>query len=152
MTPKVLDSLQWRASDKYPDQLPNIIEDLLSALAGDKRRQDVTATADGLTTGLIAATTGVAFVTSGNANHIVTLPAPTEELLGKTIRIVVGATGCELRSDTPASVGINGGVGAAAESAIAAGVTVHATLSTLTNWTAFQQTAAGVLTLTEVAA
>jgi len=60
-----------------------------------------TATADGLTTGLIADGTTFVTVTSDSATKFVTLPAITAAGIGQTIDIYVGATGYELV--TPAS-------------------------------------------------
>lgn len=60
-----------------------------------------TATADGLTTGLIAAGSTFVTVTSDSATKFVTLPAITSATIGQTIDIYVGATGYELV--TPAS-------------------------------------------------
>lgn len=62
-----------------------------------------TATADGLTTGLIAAGTTFVTVTSDSATKFVTLPACAAAGVGQTIDIYVGATGYELV--TPASSG-----------------------------------------------
>lgn len=74
------------------------------ALAGVQSRPvAVTATADGLTTGLIPADTSVAVVTSAGANNIVTLPAATAANTGAVICVIVGANGCEMR--TPAASG-----------------------------------------------
>ena len=64
----------------------------------------VTATADGLTTGLIPAGTGFVTITSANADHIATLPAPTA---GHAIWGWVGANGCELRTVASSNVKIN---------------------------------------------
>lgn len=111
--------------------------------------QAKTATADGTGTGTIGASESWVTVTCDDANKIIVLPAPTP---GRSVIIQNGATGYELRSSAPATVGINGGTGASAESAIGANVTVHAFCGSATNWTAFQQTSAGVLTLVEVAA
>lgn len=61
----------------------------------------VTATADGLTTGLIADGTTFATVTSDSATKYVTLPAITSAGIGQTLDIYVGANGYELV--TPAS-------------------------------------------------
>ena len=55
----------------------------------------VTATADGLTTGVIAAGTGAVSVTSDDVNKIITLPT---SVVGQQIMIYLGATGCELRT------------------------------------------------------
>lgn len=88
----------------------------------------VTATVSGAA---IAATSSHVTVTSADANHIVILPAP---VVGKELVINVGATGFELRSSTPASIAINGGTGANAESAIPANSTIRATCISLTAW------------------
>lgn len=93
----------------------------------------ITATADGTGTGVISDTTTHATVTSGNADHIVTLPTPTP---GRMLVINVGANGFELRSSAPATVAINGGSGASAESAIAANSTVIAICISATAWKA----------------
>lgn len=60
-----------------------------------------TATANGLTTGLIADGTTFVTVTSAGATNAVTLPAITSAGIGQTIDIFVGANGYELL--TPAS-------------------------------------------------
>lgn len=102
----------------------------LSALAVAR-----TATADGLTTGTITARGIVNYitVTSANADHIVILPAP---VVGMQVILNVGANGFELRSSSPTTIGINGGTGAAAESAIAANSTVIAICVSATAWKA----------------
>lgn len=94
-----------------------------------------TATADGLTTGIIAAAGLLSFVTvtSGNAAHLVTLPAPVP---GTVIVIDVGANGYGLRSSAPATIAINGGTGASAKSTIAANSTVIAICLSATAWKA----------------
>lgn len=94
-----------------------------------------TATADGLTTGTIAALGDLQFVTvtSADANHIVVLPTPTP---GVIVVLKNGATGYELRTSTPASISINGGAGADAESAIAANTMVIAICTSATTWQA----------------
>ncbi len=108
-----------------------------------------TATADGLTTGTVAASTGYVTVTSASADNIIVLPAP---VVGHKITLFVGANGYELRTSTPASISINGGSGADAESAIPANTVVHMTCVSSTAWVGFQQTSDGTLTLVEVAA
>lgn len=96
--------------------------------------QAVTATADGTGTGTIAATTTHATVTSDDANKIVVLPAP---VAGRPPLVIdVGATGFELRSSDPATISINGGSGAGAESAIPADSTVLAICISATAWKA----------------
>jgi hypothetical protein len=97
----------------------------------------------------IAVGTTFVTVTSADANHIIILPdAP----LGTVITLQVGATGYELRTHDPATVGINGGVGAGAESAIAANITTTVKRVTATNWIGASSTAAGVVGVTQVAA
>lgn len=64
----------------------------------------VTATADGLTTGLIPSGASFVSVTSDSADKIITLPAPT---VGHVVRIATPATGCELRTVASSNVKIN---------------------------------------------
>ena len=92
-----------------------------------------TATADGTGTGTIADAGLLQFVTvtSASANNIVVLPTPTP---GTIVLLAVAANGFELRSDTPASVAINGGTGASAESAIAANSLVMVVCTSATTW------------------
>ena len=96
-----------------------------------------TATADGTGTGTIAAAGLLQFVTvtSDDANKIVVLPAPTP---GTIVILANGATGYELRSSAPATVAINGGAGASAESAIAASSMVLAICPSATTWQAIR--------------
>jgi len=108
-----------------------------------------TATADGTGTGTIADNTSHVTVTSDDANKIIVLPTPTP---GRKVTIFVGATGFELRSSAPATVSINGGAGASAESAIGANVVVHMTCVSATAWTGFQQSSDGTLAAVEAAA
>ncbi len=94
-----------------------------------------TATADGSGTGTIADAGMLQFVTvaSDDANKIVKLPTPTP---GTIVVLRNGATGYELRSSAPATVAMNGGTGASAESAIAANAMVVAICTTATTWQA----------------
>lgn len=108
-----------------------------------------TATVDGTGTGQIATTTDVVTVVSDDANKIITLPAP---VVGKWIRLRNGATGYELRTNAPASVSINGGSGANAESAIGANVRTVCGCDTATAWVCTNFSTAGVVSATEVAA
>jgi hypothetical protein len=108
-----------------------------------------TATADGTGTGQISAGTTHVVVTSDNADKIITLPAP---VLGLRIVIQNAGTGYELRTSAPATIAINGGVSAAAESAIAANITTTVTCVSATAWIGASQTAAGVVGVTQVAA
>lgn len=87
--------------------------------------------------------------TWGNANNILVLPAPDP---GKIVIIAGAATGGELRTTNPATIGINGGVGADAESAISADMMVIAICESATNWKSFTIASNGVLAATQVAA
>jgi hypothetical protein len=108
-----------------------------------------TATTDGSTTGTISADATHVTVTSDNVDKIIVLPAP---VVGKQIRIHNGATGYELRSSAPATIAINGGTGAAAESAIAADSTCVLICVTTTAWKGYFMNAAGTLAAVQVAA
>lgn len=94
-----------------------------------------TATADGSGTGTIAAAGMLQFVTvtSGNAAHIVVLPAPVP---GTIVILRNGATAYELKTSAPASIAINGGTGAAVSSTIAASTMVIAVCTSATTWQA----------------
>lgn len=107
--------------------------DILTGKMGAVAR---TATADGTTTGTIADAGLLQFVTvtSDNADKIVILPTPTP---GRIVLLANGATGYELRSSDPATIAINGGTGAGAESAIAASTLVVAVCKSATAWAAF---------------
>lgn len=131
------------------DPLPVQITNLTIA----QETQARTATADGTGTGTISvpASGSVSVpVTSANANHIVVLP---EDVAFTTVVLEVIATGYELRSHDPATVGINDGRGANAESAIPANtVTVCLGSSDGLNWRCTDQAANGSVVTTEVAA
>lgn len=106
-------------------------------------------TADGTGTGTIPAGASFVNVTSADANNIMVLPdAP----IGTRITLQNGGTGYELRSSNPAVIGINGGTGVGAESAIGASITVYAERVTTINWKCFQTAANGTPGATEVAA
>lgn len=110
-----------------------------------------TATSDGLTTGIIAAGTSVVTLTSGNAAHIVALPAP---VIGNIIYIIeTGTTGYELRSSAPATIGINGGTASGGESAVAGAITyIKCVCVSATNWVCSQYDADGDESKVEAAA
>lgn len=108
-----------------------------------------TATADGTGTGTIAAGTRFVAVTSASANNIIILPVP---VVGNSVTLAVAATGYELRSSTPTTIAINGGTGSAAESAIGANVVTTCNCTSSTTWICMDQSSAGVITATEVAA
>jgi hypothetical protein len=108
-----------------------------------------TATADGTGTGTISAGTTHVVVTSDNADKIIILPAPVP---GLRILLINGATGYELRSSAPATIGINGGTGSAVESAISANILVEMICVSATAWIGNTYTTAGVKGVVEVAA
>jgi hypothetical protein len=87
--------------------------------------------------------------TWGGANNILILPSPQP---GKIVIIAGAATGGELRSSAPATVAINGGTGAAAESAVAASQMVIAICESATSWKAFTIASDGTTAGLEAAA
>lgn len=111
-----------------------------------------TATAAGTTTGTIADGPMLQFitVTSADANHIVILPTPTPGSI--VILGGQGATGYELRTSDPATIGINGGTGASAESAIGVNTLVLMICESATSWKGLQLGSDGTLAKVEVAA
>jgi hypothetical protein len=108
-----------------------------------------TATDTGATTGTISAGVTHVVVTCDDANKIIILPAPVP---GLVVTLVNGATGYELRTSNPATISINGGAGADAESAIAASMVIVMTCVSATAWIGASYTAAGVVGVVEVAA
>lgn len=94
----------------------------------------VTATADGLTTGLLGPF-GLGFsatITSGNAAHIVTLPPP---VVGCKITLITDATGCELRTVASSNVKINNvDADGDQEAALAGDSHFHAECISSTEW------------------
>jgi hypothetical protein len=111
-----------------------------------------TATDDGSGNGTIAAGTSVVLVDAdSDANHIIILPAP---VVGNIITIIEnGTTGYELRTSSPASIGINGGTGSGAESAIAGAITyIRCVCVSSTSWIATQFDADGDESKVEAAA
>jgi hypothetical protein len=102
-----------------------------------------TATDDGTGAGTIAdGTTMVLLDADGDANHICVLPTPTP---GTVVYIIEdGTTGYELRSSAPATIAINGGTGASAESAIAGATTyIRCVCTSATTWVCNQYAANG---------
>lgn len=107
----------------------------INALA-DHAAQAVTATADGLTTGLIDAATTIAIITSASANNIATLPGIAENSLpiGHTVKGRIAATGCEIRTPATSNETINGVDADASEAALAANNAFIATVESATGW------------------
>lgn len=72
----------------------------------------ITATSDGLTTGLIPAhaftgSGGFITITSASADNIVTLPAIADVEVGAKCKFYIGATGCEVRTVATSGTTIN---------------------------------------------
>lgn len=113
----------------------NVVGNVLGNLQGQLTYTTAAVTATATTGTAIADAGMIQFVTvtSDNADKIVILPTPTP---GAIVILRNGATGYELRSSAPGTVAINGGAGAAAESAIAANTMVIAVCTTATTWQA----------------
>lgn len=103
---------------------------------GGQAAQAVTATADGLTTGLITFGSTVVIITSAGANNIATLPGiVTNNIpIGYTIRGRVAATGCEIRTPASSNETINGVDADASEAALAANAGFTAVVESATGW------------------
>jgi hypothetical protein len=84
-----------------------------------------------------------------NANNILILPTPVP---GRIVIVAGAATGGELRSSNPATIAINGGTGAGAESAVAANAMVVAICESPTSWKAFTLASNGAIAALQVAA
>lgn len=78
--------------------------------------------------------------TWGNANNVLTLPAPDP---GKIVVIAGAATGGEIRTTSPTTVGINGVTGTNFESALSASVMAILICESPTNWKGFTIAANG---------
>lgn len=113
----------------------DVVQAALSGQLAAYPSAERTATAAGDGTGVIADAGMLQFVTvtSDNAAKIITLPTPTP---GTIVILRNGATGYELRSSAPATVAINGGSAANAESAIGASTMVIAVCTSATTWQA----------------
>jgi hypothetical protein len=110
-----------------------------------------TATSDGSGTGTLRENLLVQFVvpTWGGVNNILILPSPAP---GKIVIIAGAGTGGELRTNAPATVGINGGTGTGVESAVAASQMVIAICESATSWKAFTIASDGTTAGLEAAA
>jgi|LauGreDrversion4_2_1035121.scaffolds.fasta_scaffold00336_8 hypothetical protein len=87
--------------------------------------------------------------TWGNVNNILILPSPVP---GRVVIVAGAATGGELRTTSPTTIAINGGTGAAAESAVAANMMAILICESATSWKGFTLAAAGTVAALEVAA
>ena len=126
------------------------VDGTLSNATGTSASTLKLATATATTTGATL-TAGSQFVTvtATDANHIIILPAP---VVGTVIYLQNGATGYELRSSAPATVKINGGAEANAESAIGASTLVRAICTSATTWICSEFAADGTESATDAAA
>ena len=106
----------------------------------------VTATADGLTTGLILATDDFVTVTSANANHIIMLPDAPAAMVGKVIRGWIGATACEVRTLGAASTTNGLNTVATTEAALAATGEFEAKVVAAQTWLLTYLTELGAVT------
>jgi len=102
----------------------------------------VTATVAGDGTGIIPAGVTHATITSSVNTKLVTLPAP---IPGLRLILAMGANGGKVRSSAPATIGINGGTGAAASSAISANTEVIFECISATSWKAWTVAADGTM-------
>lgn len=118
------------------DGITATVTELNNAADLSAAQRAVTATADGLTTGLLTTADfgRMLTVTSASANNIVVLPAAGAAFIGGTIEMWVGATGFELRADGTAAT-INGlDCKTTNEAAIPATHRVRATLVAAETW------------------
>lgn len=152
--PTRLTALEVSESIKAPTFTGNVVGNVTGDVAGlvtgyALKAEARTATAAGDGTGQISAGVTMVTVTSDSADKIITLPAP---VIGLKITIINGATGYELRTSAPATIAINGGAEANAESAIAANMIEILECVSATAWIGSSLTAAGVKGVTQVAA
>ena len=117
--------------------------------------QAVTATSDGLTTGIIPTGATYVTVTSAGANNIVLLPPPT---VGTMVWIFVGSNGCELRAgsatgtDASDSISIGGNSASAGhESALPANSLTCCICTSATTWVGFEVASNNAISALEVA-
>jgi hypothetical protein len=127
----------------------NILSDLLKAFTSQgPGLVPLTATATGVR---IPDERFIQFVipTWGAVDNILILPPATP---GRIVLIAGTATGGEIRTSDPATIGINGGTGTAAESAIAANMLVALVCESSTNWKGLTIASNGTVTTLQVAA
>ncbi len=126
---------------------------LLNVTAVTRSTNAITALASGSLPGTakIPAGATVVVVTAAGANDVLVLPDP---VVGTEITIIKPAAGAmELRSSAPATIAINGGTGATAESAILTTTRIVRVICTsLTTWVAVEVSSIGAQTAVEAAA
>jgi trimeric autotransporter adhesin len=109
----------------------------------------VTATADGLTTGLISVTARHVTITSANASHIATLPA---SVVGKEITGFVGSNGCLIQTTAASNITINGVDSDGTSSfTLAANTYFVARCVSATAWLVYTQNTAGAFPTANIA-
>lgn len=122
-------------------EIMNQVNDLTEAvidLQDGTKRVAATATADGLTTGLLTGSDQFVTVTAEDPNHIITLPLSTGIIVGTTIEGYVGANGFELRVDaSEATTATINGVTTNVEAAIPAATYFVAKLVAARKWLVF---------------
>lgn len=106
------------------------------------------ATVAGLTTGTITNGNVFTAVTAGVAPAFITLPAA---IPGTIVNAYVGANGFSLQTSNPATIGINGGIGAGFKSVIPADTYIEMRCVSPTQWIGTQYTTAGVASPVAVA-
>ncbi len=116
---------------------------------GSATNRAVTATADGLTTGLLTSADRVVDVTAANAAHLVTLPPIADVPINHVIRLSVGANGHKLV--TPAASGtkinnVNAQSGTASMTVPASSISI-VTKQAADNWMVECFVAAGTRTI-----
>ena len=113
--------MSWREQANFGE----VTADLVTTTGTKITNTAVTATTDGLTTGLIPANASFVTITSAGANNIATLPAGT---VGQIINFWIGATGCEIRTPAASGATINNvdsdGTNEAAIPATTAGIAI----------------------------
>lgn len=120
----------------------------VSTEGGASANRAATATADGLTTGLLTAGDRVVDVTSGNAAHLVTLPPIADVPINFVMRLSVGANGHKLATPATSNTKINNGDSdGTALTAIPANSITIVTKQAVDNWIAECFVAAGTRTI-----
>lgn len=129
-------SPSWNSADQISTS--EIADGAVTAAKIRDTAQSVTATADGLTTGLITSpASAILFVavTSAAATNAVTLPAASAALIGTVIYLTVGANGYELVTPASGNNTINQvDSDGTNQLDVAASTTVRATCVSATGW------------------
>lgn len=106
------------------------------------RTQAVTATADGLTTGIIKSNIDHVTVTSDSATKAVSLPAISASDIGKELAIFVASTGFELITEASSNDTINGtDADGTNQVDVAANTLLRCRVVSATGWYVFHETA-----------